>query len=176
SETWTMEALDGTPVRVIAATLWTDFGCFGPELRARAMTRCHALMNDFRQIGIADRPHEQARRLEPMDVLRIHGESRSFIEHELSAPFGGLTIVMTHHAPSARSLSARYHGDLLGAAYASDLEDLIGRFQPALWVHGHVHESADYTIGRTRVVCNPRGYTPFELNPRFDPELAIEIG
>lgn len=175
-ETWRMEALDGTPVRVIAATLWTDFGCFGPGLRSTAMAWCHALMNDFRQIGIADAPQRETRRLEPMDVLRIHGMSRTFIEEELSAPFDGLTIVMTHHAPSARSLSGRYRGDLIGAAYASDLEDLIERSQPALWVHGHIHESSDYAIGRTRVVCNPRGYTPFELNPRFDPELVVDIG
>ena len=44
-----------------------------------------------------------------------------------------------------------------------------------LWVHGHTHDSADYTIGATRVLCNPRGYSGVELNPRFDPNLLVEV-
>ena len=35
--------------------------------------------------------------------------------------------------------------------------------------------ACDYRIGKTRVVCNPRGYAPDELNPRFDPELVVDI-
>jgi len=27
-----------------------------------------------------------------------------------------------------------------------------------IWVHGHVHESRDYVIERTRVIANPRCY------------------
>ena len=26
------------------------------------------------------------------------------------------------------------------------------------WVHGHIHHAADYTIGPTQIVCNPRGH------------------
>ena len=29
-----------------------------------------------------------------------------------------------------------------------------------LWVHGHMHESFDYPMGKCRVVCKPRGYAP----------------
>ena len=65
--------------------------------------------------------------------------------------------------------------DSITAAYASDLEALIERTQPQLWVHGHIHTSSDYLIGRTRVVCNPRGYHPSDLNAGFDPELVVEL-
>jgi hypothetical protein len=54
-----------------------------------------------------------------------------------------------------------------------------------LWVHGHVHDSFDYTVGKCRVIANPRGYarnrlyaeTPGQIvweNPAFDPALVIE--
>jgi Icc-related predicted phosphoesterase len=175
-ETWTMAAADGTPVRIVAATLWTDFDLFGAETRSGAMARAHAQMSDFHQIRILDEIRQETRRLEPMDVLRLHGMSRQFLENELSAPFDGVTIVMTHHAPSISSVSDRFRGDLLTASYASHLDDLIERFQPALWVHGHTHDSFDYRISKTRVICNPRGYAPDELNPRFDPALVVEIG
>jgi hypothetical protein len=30
--------------------------------------------------------------------------------------------------------------------------------QIKLWTHGHTHDPFDYMVGKTRVVCNPRGY------------------
>jgi len=45
----------------------------------------------------------------------------------------------------------------------------------ALWVHGHMHESFDYEIYGTRVVCNPRGYEPEALNPDFRPDWIMEL-
>jgi Icc-related predicted phosphoesterase len=50
----------------------------------------------------------------------------------------------------------------------------IDAYQPALWVHGHVHNSCDYRVGATRVVCNPHGYGL--ENPNFNAALVVEIG
>jgi Icc-related predicted phosphoesterase len=175
-ETWRLAAEDGTPVRIVAATLWTDFALLGAETRSNVMAHAQLHMNDFYQIGIRDEGQQEVCPLEPMDVLRINSLSRQFLIDELSAPFEGITIVMTHHAPSARSLAGGYRRGMLAAAYASNLDDLIERNQPHLWVHGHIHQSADYRIGRTRVVCNPRGYTPDQLNPGFDPALVVDVG
>jgi hypothetical protein len=44
----------------------------------------------------------------------------------------------------------------------------------SLWIHGHTHESFDYVVNSTRVVCNPRGYAPMELNEAFDPVLTVD--
>jgi hypothetical protein len=38
-----------------------------------------------------------------------------------------------------------------------------------------MHQSCDYKIGETHVLCNPRGYYPDGLNPDFNPELIIEV-
>lgn len=95
-------------------------------------------------------------------------------------------VVVTHHAPSPRSLRGGQVTGLLDAAYASDLESLILDLQPAAWIHGHVHRSVDYEIGRTRVVSNPLGYVTqvgrgkaarMQLeNPEFDPSFTIVVG
>lgn len=42
-------------------------------------------------------------------------------------------------------------------------------------IHGHTHESFDYLVNGTRVMCNPRGYAPTELNPAFDPGLTVDV-
>jgi Icc-related predicted phosphoesterase len=175
-ETWLTKLTDSTPIRVIAATLWTDFAIFGQSRRAEIMALAARQMNDFHRIRILDAARHVARPFSPDDALRLHQETRLFLESELETTFDGITIVVTHHAPSMKSIHPQFAADLLTAAYVSDLEELIRRTSPHLWVHGHVHTSSDYSIGSTRVVCNPRGYHPFELNPQFDPELVVELG
>jgi Icc-related predicted phosphoesterase len=46
---------------------------------------------------------------------------------------------------------------------------------PALWIHGHVHESFEYTIGQTKVACNPRGYVRYGENAGFDPGRQLTL-
>ena len=174
-ETWLLSATDGTPVRIIAATLWTDFGIFGAARQSGVMDDAHRAMNDFRMIRIVDGSRDESRLLTPSDLLRLHRESKAYIAGELAKTFDGVTIVMTHHAPSRRSVAPEFADDPLSAAYASDMEALIERTQPQLWVHGHIHTSSDYVIGRTRVVCNPRGYFPSAMNPDFDPVGVVEL-
>ncbi len=70
----------------------------------------------------------------------------------------------------------RFKNDLISAAYASHLDALVEQSGAALWIHGHTHDSFDYFIGGTRVICNPRGYFGYELNPDFNPGLVIDVG
>jgi hypothetical protein len=60
----------------------------------------------------------------------------------------------------------------------NDLPALV-RAPVSLWIHGHTHTAFDYTVGNTRVVCNPRGYVhrrTGELeNPLFTWDRIVEI-
>ena len=46
-----------------------------------------------------------------------------------------------------------------------------------LWIHGHMHDSFDYNVNGTRVVCNPRGYVRDGINEnaRFDADLVVDV-
>ncbi len=92
----------------------------------------------------------------------------------LAESFSGSTVVVTHHAPSVRSNYPRFRGSRISTAFYSHLENLIEKTQPDLWVHGHMHNSSDYRIGKTRVVCNPCGYSEGE-NEGWDPERMVEV-
>jgi Icc-related predicted phosphoesterase len=113
--------------------------------------------------------------------MEEHLATRRFLEESLVAEYSGPTVVVTHHAPSPLSIHDRFKGgksDHLNAAYASNLEQLMGA--AVLWVHGHTHDSFDYDMYGTRVVCNPRGYLgkdveEEELNKRFQEDLVIEV-
>jgi hypothetical protein len=120
------------------------------------------------------------------DTVAAHRAARRFLQETLATEFDGDTVVVTHHAPSFRSLYGwdperpQAFGNL-DWCYASDLEYLMtGEGAPRLWIHGHTHASRDYAVGATRVIANPRGYPP-ELcskvreNPNFDAGLIVEI-
>ena len=84
------------------------------------------------------------------------------------------TIVVTHHLPHARSTPETFCGDQLNRFFVSDQTKLIEEKQPRLWLHGHSHVACDYTLGNTRVVCNPYGY-PHERNGRPYPQAVLEV-
>jgi hypothetical protein len=45
-----------------------------------------------------------------------------------------------------------------------------------MWTHGHTHDTFDYMIGSTKVVCNPRGYIKYEQRAdEFDPNIIFEV-
>jgi len=157
--------IDG--VRFIGATLWTDYRIEGhPEM---AMFNARARMNDYRQIAKQRNPWQ---RFVPETAYRLHQQSRLFIDTALKSD-SAKSVVVTHHLPHARSIPSRFNGDLLNAAYASDLSGVIESGRPALWVHGHTHDSCDYMVGDTRIVCNPRGYD--DENAGFDPMLVMRV-
>ncbi|MEN8761620.1 MAG: metallophosphoesterase, partial [Thiogranum sp.] len=156
-------------VRFLGSILWTDFALFGEADKFFAMQQARQWMTDFSIIRI------NGRRFTPEDAIRLHTASRDWLAGMLAEPFDGRTVVVTHHAPSSRSVHPRYAGDLLTPAFASNLEGLMDGDRAALWVHGHMHESYDYEIHGVRVVCNPRGYASKALNPEFRSSLIVEL-
>jgi len=161
------ESINIYGVRFIGATLWTDYALEGrPSV---AMRHARDRMNDYRRIAEQKRPWL---RFLPETALRLHQRSRLFIDSELNAN-SEKAVVVTHHPPHPLSIPTSFRDELLKPAYASDLTDVIDRGKPQIWLHGHVHNSCDYMVRSTRIVCNPRGYK--DENRRFDPELVLEI-
>ena len=64
----------------------------------------------------------------------------------------GESIVITHHAPSEKSMQTGYN-DSLSCFFYTDMERLISEVQPRVWIYGHTHYNLDYNIGRTRIIC-----------------------
>jgi len=164
--------LDG--IAFIGGTLWTDYrlGDRDPEVVMFHAEHGTAgiRMSDYKRIKYSKVPY---RKFRPIHAYRKHMETREYISSELQARRRRKTVVVTHHAPSIRSIAWTDRADPLSPCYASDLEDMILKTEPAIWVHGHIHQRVDYHIGTTRVVANPRGY-PGERTA-FDPQFCVEI-
>jgi len=165
-------------VRFLGATLWTDFQLMGADTAQEAMHAAAVGINDYRKIRLAK---PRYRKIRPLDVAQWHLEDRIWLHDRLSEYFAGPTVVVTHMGPTGLSIPARYRGQLVSAAFASNLETMTSKAD--LWVHGHIHDSMDYWVGKARVVCNPLGYPQqgsdrrwHRENPSYDPHLIVEIG
>ena len=152
----------------LGATLWTDFR----NENALEMMESGRYMNDYKTIRIGS----NYRKLNPDDTLGFHKKSKQFLLDTLPKFENQKVWVLTHHSPSYQSIHPKYKTSSCNSAFCSDLDDLIlSHPQIKYFSPGHIHESMDYMIGNCRVICNPRGYFPTEINPNFNPNFDIEI-
>lgn len=158
-------AIDG--VEFSGCTLWTDYNYAGASEQARAMHYAARRMSDHRLISAGKGAWS------PEEAFSEHLDSRAWLSGQLAQSARNPRVVVTHHAPSRQSVQPRYRDDLLTAAFASDLDDLVAK--ATLWVHGHLHASADYRLGGCRVVANPRGYVGIKEHRDFNPVLVVEL-
>lgn len=146
----------------VAATLWTDF-----NNDEESMGIAQYMMNDYKKIT-----YELQRNATPKDMKDIHEHHKALLAHLVRKG----DIVMTHHLPSFRSIDPKYvRYSELNPAYGSNLEPLIEKLRPKLWIHGHTHASQDYTIHGCRIICNPYGYHGHDVNKQYNPYLVVEI-
>lgn len=181
-------------VRFLGCTLWSNLRNLQPEFVRAAQE----MMRDYFNITCDEWLADDLNRRRLARLCKRHGFSMpeveaelgrtllhpgvTYLEHQASLkwlqgqverPFDGLTVVVTHHAPSYESLRRNglsqaalnrtrwRHRDpepARIAAYASD--GLLAGFDSKcidLWVHGHTHAGMDYLEHRIRVICNPRG-------------------
>lgn len=161
-------------VRFVGSTLWTDFNLGGVALRDQSIKEALAFIRDFVRIESDVAPGTM---LAPDELEALFSTNREWLQKTLDIPFDGPTVVVTHHAPSSKSIHPRFADSLVNTCFVSNSEYLLSGDRAALWVHGHTHDSFDYTVQGTRVVCNPRGYSKGELNENenFDPNFLVEV-
>jgi Icc-related predicted phosphoesterase len=143
--------VDFGDVRVIGATLWTDYNKgVDAHLAINNMT-------DFRVITIDG---EKSSFLLCTEIMNRYKKSVAYIKRSLEyANCREIkTVVLTHHAPSYRSVHERYKGQSLNSCFVSDLSNLIMDKYPQYWVNGHIHNHMEYEIDQTIVLANPYGY------------------
>jgi len=154
--------LDG--ITFHGTTLWSDFENGNPM----SYFACNENMNDFYSI----RTNGGLIRFTPQLAHAEHNIAKTFLLDNVKKG----DVVVTHMAPSFLSVHEKYKHDMyINGAYASDLSVLILDTQPSLWFHGHMHDSFDYSIGNTRILCNPRGYVGKELNTEFNPNACTYL-
>ena len=154
----------------IGSTLWTDFQLYGLENAAICMKASQAGINDFSQIHYANTYFHTSH------AAQMSLVNQKFLKEKLLEYKEYKKIVITHHTPSIKSIPAQYKNQAINGAFSNNLDKMVAKAD--LWIHGHTHTSFDYTIDKTRVICNPRGYSKYQdrqENVDFKLDLVIEI-
>lgn len=167
-------------ITFIGGTLWTDMN----HGDVQTLSSMKSMMNDFRCVRNSNHMvsykqyepdpsddekdiitfAEKSAAFTPEDAVVDHIKYLEYINHVIASNPDVKYVVVGHHAPSKLSTHPRYQNDtIMNGGYSSDLDFFIEDHpQIKLWTHGHTHEVFDYTIGQTRIVCNPRGYFNYE--------------
>jgi Icc-related predicted phosphoesterase len=173
--------LDNDSVKIadwtlVGATLWTDFNRADPF----TMFTVEKGMNDYRMIGkedVSDMNYfnrTSNRKIDAQFIYDQHQTSLSYL-YEV-AKENDKVIVMTHHAPTSKSLNTEHSGNYLDHAYYSNLADVILDC-PSIkyYIHGHTHMTVDYEVEQCRVLSNQRGYYSEKSAQLFTGTKSFEI-
>lgn len=157
-------------IRFIGTTLWSDFKLYEPRITTTvAMELANNQILDYKTII------GKYGKLMPSETLELHNVAINFIETELKKLYFGKTVVISHFCPHPKSIDVKYEDEPLNGYFCSNLERLMNKSE--FWLHGHTHSSFNYFVGKTNVVCNPRGYSNglVNENKKFNPNLIIDL-
>ncbi|HMA89566.1 MAG TPA: metallophosphoesterase [Burkholderiales bacterium] len=147
-------ALAGRALRVLGATLWTDYAANGDPAQAMRLA----------QEKIVDH-HLITRRggapFLPQDALEEHRLSRAWLAARLAEPHDGPTLVVTHHVPHSAAAHPGFGVTPLSPAFHSDCDELIdaaARARVLAWIFGHHHWSHELELRGVRLVSAQPGY------------------
>lgn len=159
---------------IAGVTYWTDFNFYGNKTIGEMVARNG--MNDFARI----KETASYRKFLPVDWFNYHVRDKAYIENmaNKARELGKKLIVVSHHAPTAKSIVPYYQGDPMNVAFASNHEDflLMNDDVLRLWIHGHIHTPVDYMVGdKVRVIANPRGYKDNGESELFNKNLIVEM-
>jgi len=156
----------------VGGTLWTNMNKRDPL----TMHAIEGMMNDFRIIRNDFRSYAP---MSALDVAVRHDKTLQYIKLILDQNKDKKCVVVGHHSPSFQSVHEIYKDQtLMNGGYSSDLSEFIlDHPQIVLWTHGHTHHPFDYMIGKTRIVCNPRGYESdgYSEDSGWNPNILLEI-
>lgn len=150
--------------RIWGDTLWTNFQN-SQECRSVARRQMNDYKHIFQNAGFGNVFLTPEMTVE-FNRLALESLRKSFV----SMPEGYDMIVVSHHAPTFMSIGKAYRKPSytetakINAAYANALDDWLveNRVRPLVWIHGHIHERANYYLDiddvMMHVVSNPYGY------------------
>ena len=151
-------------VTLICATLWSNINPDDDWAVTRAMSDFHVIANGGRRFDIAE-------------YNRLHNIGRQFVERALADKSTVNKIVMTHHVPTFKYYPAKYMGDVLSQAFATELYDLIERSDADCWIYGHHHSNTpDFLIGDTQMLTNQLGYVKYGEHIDFSNPKTFVVG
>lgn len=158
-------------VRFLGCTLWSGFDLHGSDKADAYMDYARRSINDYWMINA-----KGGKLLEPRDTQKLHRTAVRWLDAELSKPFDGKTVVVTHFAPHRGCVAPEHEGSDVSPYFVTDLSRLMEKHRIDVWCHGHTHTNNDFVAeGGCRVISNQLGYPSEQASVGFRKDLVIEL-
>jgi hypothetical protein len=148
-------------LRVLGATLWTDYSVFGDA--EAAMVEAAHKVPDHTLIRLKG----GALPFTPADALLEHQLSRRWLSERLDEKHSGPTLIVTHFVPHPAAHHPGFDLTTLSAAFCSDCIDLIEKAKRADvigWIFGHHHWSQELRVSDLPLFSAQLGYPKENTN------------
>lgn len=148
-------------------TLWTDFELYGkPDV---AFFYADKSLNDYRLINF-----DRRQAFTPAIAAALHMQSMGWLSETICSSKFVNNVVVTHHLPTPDAIHARFEGNILNSAFASDCSRLFDK-GITVWIYGHNHDCRVFEKEGIIFATNQRGYYRYEAIPDFEPNKTIVI-
>ena len=154
-------------IRILGATLWTDYNVVPGQDVRQVMNECEYALNDHRVIRMAGQGY-----FSTLNARKINHESAKWLEGKLNDDTKMKTLVVTHHGPSILCQHKKYPVSAISGAFHSDLDELVSKAD--CWIYGHTHSNLDTMVNGCRLISNQPGY-PSEDVDGFDSSKVVEL-
>lgn len=181
--TWPACATSPKAVRFIGTTLWSDFDALAMSdaqpknhVNESLTSLLKAREKAFRAANYYLHKTGTTRSGLPMLAPVVRDQAlvcQHWLRGALNEPFDGITVVVTHFAPSLESIDPRYGKTPGTAGFCNALDDFLPHAQ--MWLHGHLHAPSDYVKNGCRVIANPLGYARKGEQAAFKAAFCIEL-
>lgn len=136
--------------------LWTNF-----DNNPINIETCLHCLNDFRMI------RDMWGHSGAFTMLEQH---QQFIDN---AP-DNIDVCVSHFSPSFQGVTEEFRGSLINCYFHNNLETFMETHNVKYWLHGHIHQSVEYTHHDTTIIANPLGYHFERKLPYTIKEIIID--
>jgi hypothetical protein len=163
----------------VGTTLWADFDALVRQPDAPEPTLQQVLKQRHKAFRAANFYVQKAEAMRGGQPWMAEGwreqalVCEAWLRAALARPFDGITVVVTHFAPSLRSADPRYGVTPATAGFCNSLDDLLPLAD--YWLHGHLHCQQDYVAGGCRVLANTLGYARKGEQEGFREEFTLDL-
>jgi len=152
------EVLTLGSVRLVGTTLWSDYDAVKP--REKAFRAANFYLNKMQTT-------RHGRLFDAAAMRELSLSCQEWLRKTLHTPFEGVTVVVTHFAPTLHSADPRYGTTPGTAGFCNAMDDCLPFAD--VWLHGHLHHAMDLQVGRCRIIANPLGYAHKQEQAAFLP-------
>jgi predicted phosphohydrolase len=156
-------------VRILGTTLWTHIPQESTDLISERM-------NDYRMIyqhSDMDGVSSSNKLITPLDTTILHQHQSQWLQSQIEHNIQKRLLVVTHHLPSTKFICAKYRGNPINCAFATNLDHLL-KSPVTAWICGHTHSCTSFSYQGVQCEVNSRGY-PKEDHSKFRDDAVIYI-